>query len=70
MRTINANNRISLEKCREILNKGEKQYTDEEIIIMRDWLYQMAELTLNFLTEVGQEKILNLKRKIEERKKE
>jgi len=35
---------ITLKKCKEILNKNELKYSDEEIRIIRDLLYQMAEL--------------------------
>ena len=38
---------LSIEKCNEILNKKEKQYTKEEVIAVREWLYQFAEIILN-----------------------
>ena len=33
---------IPLKLCKEILNKGNKKYTDEEIEMIRDFLYQMG----------------------------
>lgn len=33
---------IPLKLCKEILNKGSKKYTDEEIEMIRDFLYQMG----------------------------
>ena len=37
---------ISLEECRAILNQDGFEYTDEEILIIRDFMYQMAEMTI------------------------
>jgi hypothetical protein len=34
--------KLSLEKCKEVLNCGEKQYTNEEVILIRDFLYKFA----------------------------
>ena len=33
---------IPLKLCKEILNKGIKKYSDEEIELIRDFLYQMG----------------------------
>lgn len=38
---------LSIEKCNEILNKNEKKYTKEEVVAVREWLYQFAEIILN-----------------------
>ena len=35
---------LTLQQCKTILNDNE--LTDEEIIKMRDWLYQLAELAI------------------------
>ncbi len=44
---------LSLEKCRELLNKKEKKYTDEQILEIRDFCYKLAEIEyeayLNFI---------------------
>ena len=33
---------IPLKLCKEILNKGGKKYSDEEIEMIRDFLYEMG----------------------------
>ena len=33
---------IPLKLCKEILNKGSQKYSDEEIELIRDFLYQMG----------------------------
>lgn len=33
---------IPLKLCKEILNKGSKKYSDEEIELIRGFLYQMG----------------------------
>lgn len=37
---------LSITKCKKILNRNEIHYTDEEIIMIRDFLYKMAEIEL------------------------
>ncbi len=42
---------ISLEHCRKILNKTKSKYTDEEVKMIREFLYRMAQIDVNnFLT--------------------
>lgn len=36
--------KVSIERCRKILNKGDRKYSDEEIIKIRDFLYTMSEI--------------------------
>ncbi|MEP7374740.1 MAG: hypothetical protein ABI675_15195 [Chitinophagaceae bacterium] len=36
---------IPLEQCRSIMNQGGLVYTDEELIIMRAFMYRLAEIT-------------------------
>ena len=38
---------LSIEKCNEILNKDEKKYTKEEVLAIRESLYQLAEIIMN-----------------------
>ena len=40
---------INTEKCKQVLNKGERKYKDEEIKMIRDFLYQLAKLEINEL---------------------
>ena len=51
---------IPIEKCKEILNNGERKYTDEEIIKIRNLLYQLGYLDY----EIFKKKAIN-KKKIE-----
>jgi len=38
---------LNLTECKKIINEDQKvKYTDDEIIQIRDWLYKMADLTL------------------------
>jgi len=37
--------KISLEKCREIMNKDGLHYTDKELLKVRDFLYRITEIT-------------------------
>ena len=36
--------RLDLATCKEILNANGNNYTDEEILLIRDYLYQLAEI--------------------------
>ena len=33
---------ISIEKCKEVLNKKKEKYNNNKVILIRDYLYQMA----------------------------
>ncbi len=37
---------LSIDECKSILNQDGLEYTDEEILIIRDFMYQMAEMTI------------------------
>jgi predicted lipase len=45
-------NKLSLAVCKTILNKNGLQYTDDEIIEIRDFLYNMAEMTTNHFQRI------------------
>ena len=36
--------RISLKKCREILRADELAYSDEDVLLIRDFLYPLAQV--------------------------
>ena len=38
------NKRLSISECKEILNQDKGTYSDEEIIFIRDCLYNLAEI--------------------------
>tara|TARA_R110000803_G_scaffold209830_2_gene280160 strand:- start:3466 stop:3612 length:147 start_codon:yes stop_codon:yes gene_type:complete len=45
---------ISLEKCNEVLNKSEQKYTQEQIKVIRDTLYQFAEIVYESKKELNE----------------
>jgi hypothetical protein len=61
MKTILDKDKMSLAQCRKILNKDGKKYTDEEIILVRNWIYHVAEFTLAFVESRTKEEILRIK---------
>lgn len=40
------NNVLTLEQCKQTLNKGTKKYTNEEVKAIRDYLYLLAGIEL------------------------
>ena len=40
---------LSIERCKEILNKGTKKFSNEEIKDIRDYLYLLADIELSLL---------------------
>lgn len=48
--------RLPLGKCKEILNAQEQKYTDEEVLTLRDYLYQLAAIASEQLDTEEQEK--------------
>ncbi|HSH64783.1 MAG TPA: hypothetical protein VLB84_03080 [Bacteroidia bacterium] len=51
MKTIKESERLSLTTCKKILNKNGNNYTDEQIIGIRNWLYFMSEIALEIMEE-------------------
>lgn len=47
------NTKLSLAECRKIVAKGEINYTDEELIKIRDWLGNMADIVLTIVEKNG-----------------
>jgi hypothetical protein len=41
--------KMSLAQSRKILNSGNRFYTDEEILLIREWLYHMADIAIDEL---------------------
>lgn len=46
MKKIKASDRLSLTQCKNRLNKKGINYTDEQILAIRDWLYFIGEIIL------------------------
>ncbi len=57
---------LSLNECRKILSKDDKIYTDEEIIEIRNWVNNMADIALTIVDKNG---IDNLNEIIDRRNK-
>lgn len=47
--------KLSLAECKEILNKEGIIYTDEEIIVVRDFIHQLAEINYLYYLEWKQQ---------------
>lgn len=45
-------NKLSLVVCKTILNKNGLEYSDDEIIAIRDFLYHMAEIATNHFQRI------------------
>lgn len=46
---------ITLEKCRTILAEGTEQMTDEELAVVRDFLYQTSKITFEIYKQTEDE---------------
>ncbi len=64
MKTLNNSDKISLTECKRILNINGNNYSDEEILRIRNWLYHYSEMTLLFLEKKTDEEIVELKKLI------
>lgn len=42
---------ISIDKCYELLNKNENKYTKEQVKLIREMLYQFAEIIHTSITD-------------------
>jgi len=53
MKLVSEHNKLSLPECRKAIGTGGVKYTDEELIEMRDWLTNMADICLEYLEKNG-----------------
>jgi len=53
MKLGNENGKLSLAECRKAVAKDEINYTDEELIKIRDWLDNMADIALAIIEKNG-----------------
>jgi hypothetical protein len=58
---------ISLSKCKAILNKNGKNYSDENVIAIRDFLIELAEIDYEIFIDNDQKKKLEKHRSKQER---
>ena len=47
---ITVGRKLSLEQCRKLLNRDGRNYSDRELLIIRDFLYTMASIDYIFFT--------------------
>ena len=65
------NTKLDLDTCKRILNAGENAYTDHEIIRIRDYLYQLAEIECRYFKQWQNEQndnVIPINANINERK--
>ena len=62
---------LSLQECKAILNQDRLEYTDEEILIIRDFMYQMAEMTIRHYHDhrISQSKVIAINEIKDDKKK-
>ena len=53
MKSGTENSKLSLAECRKTVAKGEIIYTDDELIKIRDWLDNMADIVLAVIEKNG-----------------
>lgn len=62
MKTIRESEKLSLAECRKLLNVNGVNYTDEEILKIRNWMYRFTEISLSFLEKSTNEEVIELKK--------
>lgn len=53
----NKNESFTIEKCRKILGANEVEYTDEQIILMRDYLFILARIYFDYYQRTYKEQL-------------
>jgi hypothetical protein len=53
MKLVANNNKLSLPECRKVIGKESINYSDEELIKIRDWLDNMADIVLEVIEKNG-----------------
>lgn len=53
MKLVGGNKKLSLAECRKAVYNGEINYTDDELIKIRDWLDNMADIALAIIEKNG-----------------
>jgi hypothetical protein len=56
---------LSIEKCKEILTVGEKKYTEEEIKIIREFLYQIANYEKEIKNDKEEHKVCEIQTRLD-----
>jgi hypothetical protein len=61
MKTIKESDKLSLIECKKMLNIDGKNYSDAEILKIRNWLYRYTEISLTFLEKKTNDELTDLK---------
>ncbi len=62
MKTLKESDKLSLNQCKNILNTNGNNYSDDEILKIRNWLYHYTEMTMKFLEKKTDEQIIEIKK--------
>lgn len=62
MKLVRESDKLSLLECKKILNKDGKEYSDDEILKIRNWLYRFTEISLTFLEKKTNDELTELKK--------
>ena len=46
---------LTLNECKKILNQDGILYTDEEVILIRDWMYHMADIAIDVIEQENED---------------
>ncbi|MGZ4053671.1 MAG: hypothetical protein ACXVPU_04690 [Bacteroidia bacterium] len=68
MKLIRSNNKLSIPECRKALGEENINYTDDEVLKMRDWLDNMADIALTIIEENGIGAIIEIIERSEDQK--
>ena len=66
MKAISEKDRASLAQCKKVLCRNGKRYSDEEILRIRNWIYEVAEFTLSFMQSRTDEELLRIEKLLKE----
>ena len=47
---------LTLNECRRILNKEKEKYTDDEIVLIRDYLMKLGQINVAVITNLKDDK--------------
>lgn len=50
------NKKLSIEKCSKILNTSDKKYTKEQVELVRDYLYEIAQIQVDHFDNLQSER--------------
>ena len=57
MKLVSEYNKLSITECRKAVSKSSIDYTDEQLIKIRDWLDNLADIVLAIIEKNGVDKM-------------